>query len=262
VLGGKLPSCAALAAFCVALLLAPGARALEVPELTGRVVDRADVLSPEAEARIGNLLEGYEKQTGQQFAVLTVPSLDGDAIEDFSIRVVDKWKLGKKGKDDGLLLLVVPKDKRVRIEVGRGLEGDVTDVASSRIIRNVIGPAFRSGDYAGGIERALNSLMRAASGKAPEGTEADQEPAPGANAPRGSAWWILILLLFAPVLLPLVFALRRRNGGIGGGRGMFMGGGWGGGGWGGGGFGGGGFGGGGFGGGGGGFGGGGSSGSW
>src|SRR6185312_5240110 len=119
--------------------LAGRASALDVPEFSGRVVDRANILG-DARARIDAKLAAHEQQSGQQFAVLTVPSLEGDALEPFSIRVVEAWKLGKKGKDDGLLLLVVPDDKKVRIEVGYGLEGDVTDALSSRVIRNVIGP--------------------------------------------------------------------------------------------------------------------------
>jgi uncharacterized protein len=254
VLGLRLPAWMGLGVFCVALLLAPWARALTVPELTGRVVDQADILSPAVETRLNGLLEAHEKQSGQQFAVLTVSSLEGDAIEDFSIRVVDKWKLGKKGKDDGLLLLVVPKDKRVRIEVGRGLEGDVTDAVSARVIRNVMGPAFRSGDYGGGIERALTLLMRTASGQAP--SEPDDEPSaePTRHSSGLGYWWILVALIFLPLLFISGRGRGGRGGGFGGG-GMFFGGG----GFGGGGFGGGG---GGFSGGGGGFGGGGSSGSW
>jgi uncharacterized protein len=228
------------------LLVAPRASALDVPALTGRIVDEARLLSPEAKGRIEGILATYEKETGQQFALLTVPSLEGQPIENFSISVVDKWQLGKKGKDDGLLLLVVPSDRKVRIEVGRGLEGDVTDAISARIIRNVIGPAFRSGDYAGGIERAFSALMRAASGKALNVPDADTSPQP--ERPHVGGLFVLLLLL-----VPLLIALSRS-----GRRGSRFFGGYGG--FGGGGFGGGGFGGGG--GGGGGFGGGGSSGSW
>jgi uncharacterized protein len=261
--GVKPSALLALAAISMALLFAPLARALAVPDLTGRVVDQAAIIGPDVRARLSALLEAHEKQSGQQFAVLTVPSLDGDAIEDFSIRVVDRWQLGKKGKDDGLLLLVVPKDKRVRIEVGRGLEGDVTDAVSSRVIRNIMGPAFRSGDYGGGIERALTSLMRTASGQAPSVGDGEPSGEPTKHSSGLGSWWILLILLF----LPMLFASGRggrRRGGFGAG-GLFLGGGGLGGGFGGG-FGGGGFGGGGggggFSGGGGGFGGGGSSGSW
>lgn len=234
----------------------PMARALDVPELTGRVVDRADVLSPDDEARITNLLEAHERASGQQFAVLTIPTLDGEAIEAFSMRVVERWKLGSsKQKDDGLLLLVVPKERRVRIEVGYGLEGDVTDAVSARVIRNVMAPAFRSGDYAGGIERALQSLMKTATGKEPPTPNNDTRSEPQ-MAPDSFSGLFMIALFLAPVLLPLLFGSRRRRW-YGPGGGFF----WGGGGWGGG-FSGGGGGGGGFSGGGGDFGGGGASGSW
>lgn len=243
---------AAFAAVVVGLSMAPRAMALDVPELTGRVVDQAHLLSPESKARIEDLLDAEEKETGKQFALLTIPTLEGKPIEGFSIAVVDKWQLGRKGKDDGLLLLVVPNDRKVRIEVGRGLEGDVTDAISARIIRNVIGPAFRSGDYAGGIEQAFTALMRAASGKAPD---IPDQPTGPEDVPAGAP---LVLALFLLIALPVLIAASRRGrrgpvflGGFGGG---FGGGGWGGGGSGGGG--------GGFSGGGGGFGGGGASGSW
>jgi uncharacterized protein len=244
----------------VALFFASSVYALDVPELTGRVVDNAKILSAEDAARISALLEAHERSTGQQFAVLTVPSLEGQAIEQFSIRVVDAWKLGKKGKDDGLLLLVAPNDRKVRIDTGYGLEGSVTDAQSSRIIRDVISPDFRNGDYARGIDNGLKALMMVSSGKVPDvagpaGNEGQDRPAQR-GLPLGL---VLFLILFvSPFLLPLLFGRGRRGGGFYGGP---FGGGFGGGGFGGGGFGGGG-GGGGFGGGGGGFGGGGSSGSW
>jgi uncharacterized protein len=254
----RAPFVVAFATLLVTLLFGANAAALDVPPLAGRVVDRAAILSADEAARLDARLAAYEKETGQQFALLTEPSLEGDSLEGFSIRVVDAWKLGKKGKDDGLLLLVVPKDRKVRVEVGRGLEGDVTDAVSSRIIRNVIGPAFRGGKYAAGIDAAFSALMRAASGKDPGVPE---EPAEGAPAPQKFPVGLLVVvaLLF---FLPLVLGGRRRGyGGFWGGfgSGMFFGGGFRGGGFGGGGFGGGG---GGFSGGGGGFGGGGSSGSW
>ncbi|HEY6558127.1 MAG TPA: TPM domain-containing protein [Polyangiaceae bacterium] len=245
------------AAFSVMLALcAAPASALDVPPLTGRVVDGANVLPPDAEQRITALLEAHERGSGQQFAVLTVPSLDGDPIENFSIRVVEAWKLGKKGKDDGLLLLVVPKDRKVRVEVGYGLEGDVTDAVSARVIREVMQPAFRQSDYAGGIERALATLMQKSSGQVPNVPGAPA-PAPMRQPERGPSFGVLmfLVLFLAPLLLPMLLGRRGRRGG-----GFFIFPGIGGGGFGGGG--GGGFGGGGFGGGGGGFGGGGASGDW
>lgn len=237
---------------------------LEVPPLRAHVNDIAAMLSPAERESLEGQLADYESKTGRQFALLTIDSLDGDALESFSIRVVEAWKLGKKGVDSGLLLLIVKNDRKLRVEVGYGLEGTVTDAFSARVIRNLLVPALRAGKIGPGVEQAFGLLMSQASGEdvaAPE-APADERP-PGRNAkPFG---WIVLLLFLSPILIPLFFSRGR------GGRGPWGGGGWGGGGFGGGGFGGGGFGGGGFGGGGGGggfsgggggFGGGGSSGSW
>ena len=263
---------ALLAALALLVVRLP-AFAREVPNLAGRVNDDARLLSSEQAARIEQSLAACEKKTGHQVVVLTIDSLEGDPLEDFSIRTVERWKLGRKKVDDGLLLLVVKRERKVRIEVGYGLEGSIPDAVSSRVIRGVIVPAFRSGDYAGGIERGLDALMRADTG---DSTLPATEP-PGGGP--GRAPWFFPFLLFLP-FIGVFWLLRRffgggppgyggsrRYGGWGGyggwgaGVGGGLGGGWGRGGGGGGGWGGGG-GGGGFSGGGGGFGGGGASGSW
>jgi uncharacterized protein len=241
------------------LLFVVRADALAVPKLEGRVSDYADVLSVDAERRIGQKLEGHEKKTGQQFAVLTIESLEGDPLEDFSIRTVEAWKLGDAKRDDGLLLIVVKNDRKVRIEVGHGLEGTITDAVSSRVIRGVMIPAFKTGNYAAGIEGAVDALIRLETGEA---AEIPEVPVGRPSRPKIPALFALFLFL-VPILIPFWIASRRRGGS---GRGRFYGGfgGYGGGGFGGG-FGGGGFGGssgGGFSGGGGSFGGGGASGSW
>jgi len=245
-------------ALAVLLVVSP-AFALAVPNLDGRVNDHAGLLSKERATLLEQRLADYEKKTGHQFVLLTIESLEGDALEDFSLRAVEKWKLGRKKIDDGLLLLVVKKERKVRIEVGYGLEGSITDATSSRVIRRTIAPAFRANDYTGGIEQAFVALMKA-----------DQTPVgDGKDAPRRGVggWGPLPLLLFLGVPFLIVLWLMRRGGGGGfGGGGWSRGGYYGGGGWGSGGsFGGGGFGGGGgggFSGGGGGFGGGGASGGW
>lgn len=238
----------------VLMVWAPGvAWARAVPPLRAHVNDDAGMLSVEAAQQLEQKLSQYERKSQHQFALLTIDSLEGDALEDFSIRVVEAWKLGKKGKDDGLLLLVVQRDRKLRIEVGYGLEGDVTDAFSARVIRNVLTPALRAGEVDKGIQQAFDVLMQKAAGQAvPEAAVAapEQRRSPGGLL----VLVVLVLLMFGmPMLLPLLGG--RRRGGFGG-----FGGGWSSGGWGGGGFGGGG--GGGWSGGGGGFGGGGSSGSW
>jgi uncharacterized protein len=266
----RLPRALAWAAallFALAVLTPSVALARDVPPLTGHVNDTAHLLSAEADQRLEQKLTAYEAKTGQQFTLLTVDTLDGDALEDFSIRALDTWKLGKKGKDDGLILLIVPNDHLLRIEVGYGLEGELTDVFTSRVNRNVLTPAMRQGQPEAGVNQAFDLLMRQASGQAVDSKEL--APPPQKDQGRPSPLGILALLF---LLLPFVIPLLLARGALGAGRGIGRGG-WGGGygGWGGGGGGwtggggggwGGGGGGGGFSGGGGGGGGGGSSGSW
>ena len=129
------------------------ARAADVPFLSGRVVDNAEILSPATRASVTEKLKAHEQKTGNQIAVLTVPTIGSDSIEEYATRVFESWKLGQKGKDNGVLVVVAPKDRKMRIEVGYGLEGTLTDVAASRIIRNVMTPAFKSSDFDKGVER-------------------------------------------------------------------------------------------------------------
>src|SRR4051812_5247935 len=147
----------------VLLVWVPGtAFALDVPPLRAHVNDNADMLSPSAEAALEQKLTAYEQRSQQQFALLTIDTLDGDALEDFSIRVFDAWKLGQKGKDNGLVLLVVKNDRKLRIEVGYGLEGDVTDAFSTRVLRNVLTRALRAGKAEQGIDQTFDVLMKKA----------------------------------------------------------------------------------------------------
>ena len=209
------------------------AAALDVPPLQHRVTDLAGLLSP-AEARsLENTLAQYEQATdGQQFALLTLPTLQGDPIEDFSIRVVEAWKLGKAKEDTGLLLLIVPQDRKMRIEVGYGLEGKITDDLSSRVIRQVLRPAFRGRQYGAGIQQAFAVLMNAGSdGKA--GQDAPQlSPSDVPNEAQGGRGMGLLLLIFVVLLIfgprflwPLLFGMSLGGGGRGGGGGGFGGGG-------------------------------------
>jgi uncharacterized protein len=245
------------------LVGAPTAFALGVPSLQARVNDHANLLSPAEKSALEAKLAAYEQKTGQQFALLTVPTLDGQPLEEFGIKVAEAWKLGDKKRDDGLIMIVVPNDRKMRIEVGYGLEGSVPDAIAARVVREVLAPAFRAGAYAQGIEGAFDTLMQAASGEAPP-----QAAAPQPTKRRKSPAWGLLSPLILPLILFFIFSSFFGGGRGGRRRGMFgvpfIGGGMGGGGWGaGGGWGGGGGGGGGFGGGGGGgFGGGGASGNW
>jgi len=130
-----------------------------VPVLTGRVVDRAEILSPTTEATLTARLARHEAATSNQVAVLTIASLEGAAIESFSLRVAETWGLGTAAHDNGVLLLVARDDRALRIEVGRGLEGSLTDVVSGRIIRGVVVPRFRAGDYEGGVASGVEAIL-------------------------------------------------------------------------------------------------------
>ena len=118
--------------------------ALDAPQLTGRVNDYARLLSPEAAASLEQKLAGFEREQSTQIVVLTIPSLQGDEIDGFSIRVAEKWKLGRKGKDNGVLLVLAQAERKVRIEVGMGLQGVLPDITTAQIIRNVMRPHLKS----------------------------------------------------------------------------------------------------------------------
>lgn len=253
------------------LLCAPIVNAQSFPELTGRVVDQADLLDPAQEADLTARLEALETQSNRQLVVATVNSLEGYDIADYGYQLGRTWAIGQDGegeteKDNGLILLVAPNERKVRVEVGYGLEGIMTDALSSIIIQNDILPQFRNGDMAAGIIAGANRISTQLALPEEEALAVAQQASQQASQGDGEniglmVFWIFVLIFF--VIIPM-FSNRggkryRRGAGpvvIWGG-----GGGWGGG-SGGSGFGGGGFGGGGFGGGGGSFGGGGASGGW
>ena len=132
--------------------------ALDVPALQGRVNDYANVISKNDEQQINEYLTNVENQTGIQIAVLTIPSLKGEDIAAYGVKVAEKWKLGQKGEDNGALLLVAMEERELRIEVGYGLEGLLTDAKCGLIIRNVIIPEFKDGDYSGGIKKGVMNI--------------------------------------------------------------------------------------------------------
>ncbi|WP_426409308.1 TPM domain-containing protein [Bradyrhizobium ganzhouense] len=136
-----------------------------VPQLTGRVVDRTGTLSSSDIAALSQKLSDFETRKGSQIAVLIVPTTDPETIEQFSIRVAEAWKIGRKKVDDGAILVVAKNDRHLRIEVGYGLEGALTDITSRRIIDEVITPKFRDGDFAGGISAGVDRMMRVVDGE-------------------------------------------------------------------------------------------------
>jgi len=188
-------------------VLAPAQEALRaVPELKTRVTDLADVIPADREAALEATLAEFERRKGSQIAVLLVPSTAPEEIEQYSIRVVDAWKLGRKGVDDGALLIIATDDRRLRIEVGRGLEGVLTDLTSNRIITEIIRPRFRDGDYAGGVEAGVDRIIRLVDG------EPLPEPEAGADGREsGASPWesiagpLFLLLVFGAGVLRAVF---------------------------------------------------------
>jgi uncharacterized protein len=143
--------------------------AADVPFLTGRVVDNAEILLPATRTKLAADLKAHEDRTTNQVAVLTVKSLDGESVEDFAVRVFEAWKLGQKGKDNGVLVVVAPNDRRMRIEVGYGLEGTLTDAAAARIIRDRMTPRFKANDYDGGIAQGVAAIVGTLEGAATAG---------------------------------------------------------------------------------------------
>src|ERR687891_2064332 len=139
--------------------------ALEIPALRGRVNDYAGMVPPDKAQQLEDRLARFETETGHQVAVLTIPSLEGEPIEDFSIRVAESWKIGQKGFDNGAILLIAQKDRKLRIEVGYGLEGVLPDAIANRIISEIIVPRFRGNDFPGGIEAGINDLLNVTKGE-------------------------------------------------------------------------------------------------
>lgn len=136
-----------------------------VPPLAARVTDLTGTLSGEAVSRIEAQLKDLEARKGAQIAVLIVPTTQPEDIEQFGIRVADRWKLGRKGVDDGAILIVAKDDRKMRIEVGYGLEGALPDITAKRIIAEVITPHFRQGDFDGGIEAGVDQMIRVVNGE-------------------------------------------------------------------------------------------------
>ncbi len=155
----------ALAALAVAALAAFAALAAEVPYLTGRVVDNAEILSPATRERLAATLAAHEQATTNQVVVLTVESLDGESVEGFATRVFEEWKLGQKGKDNGVLVIVAPDDRRMRIEVGYGLEGTLTDAIAARIIRDRMTGFFKAGRYDDGVAAGVEAIVATLEGR-------------------------------------------------------------------------------------------------
>jgi uncharacterized protein len=168
VLAGSWLRLTAAATVAAALLLAGFAHAqalVEVPALRAPVTDLTGTLTPDQAAALEAKLRAFEQAKGSQVAVLIVPTTQPEAIEQYAIRVADAWKLGRKGIDDGAMLIVAKDDRKLRIEVGYGLEGALPDATANRIIDEVIVPRFRAGDFYGGISAGVDRMLRVIEGE-------------------------------------------------------------------------------------------------
>lgn len=157
-------------ALLICIFWAPGLSALEVPALQGRVNDHAGMLSAATRQQLEDILNRLEQTDSTQIVVLTIPSLGGEGLEEFSLKVAEKWKIGQKGFDNGAILLIAKNDRKIRIEVGYGLEGSLTDLMAGRIIRNVIVPQFKAGNFDQGIIDGVQAMIAVVRGEyqAPE----------------------------------------------------------------------------------------------
>jgi uncharacterized protein len=193
----------------LALLLAPTipsiARALDIPALRGRVNDYAGIIRADKAQQLEERLARFEQETGHQIAILTIPSLEGDALEDFGIRVAESWKIGQKGFDNGAILIVAQKDRKLRIEVGYGLEGVLPDAIANRIISEIIVPRFRENDYSGGIEAGVNAILQVTKG------ESLPELARKPQGSRRSDPSSIVGLLFMIILVALAMGMTQRS---------------------------------------------------
>jgi uncharacterized protein len=206
----------------------------EIPRLQGYVNDYGDMISPAAEAELTAKLKSFEASDSTQVVILTVPSLKGEPIEDYSIRVAEAWKIGQARKDNGVIITVSREDRRMRIEVGRGLEGKLTDLAAGRIIDQVMKPRFREGNFDAGFKAAVSALIDATRGE----FKADQRR-PGKGRSRFQihplyffiAWMLFIALVAVLRGRKSARAHRGRGWTSGYGGGWFPGGGGSGGGW-------------------------------
>ena len=188
------------------LILVGAYAAPAFPPLTGRVVDQAALLDTVAEARIDAKLTELEAKTSTQLVVVTLHSLGGYDISDYGYQLGRAWGVGQKGKNNGMLLIVVPTERKVRIEVGYGLEGLLTDAVSRLIISNAILPRFRAGDFPGGIERGVDDIIQVLSGDAEDFKRRAAEHASRPSGAEGMSSFTFVLIMLA---IWFLFFLRR-----------------------------------------------------
>lgn len=180
-----------------------------MPKLQGHVNDYANMLSPSTKAELEKELNSFEQTDATQIVILTIPSLEGKILDEFSIKVAESWKVGQKGKDNGIIITVAKQEKKIRVEVGRGLEGRLTDLAVGRIVDLVIKPKFKRGDFDGGFVAGVHSLIDTTRGE----FKADKNHLP---KKKDSIHSFLTILIFGVIVLLFIGSISRIVGGVSG----------------------------------------------
>lgn len=209
----RLVDCLAALAAVAALLVASPAAAQEFPKLTGRVVDQANLLSPQQEQELSARSEALEQQSGRQFVVATVNSLGDRTIEDYGYRLGRAWGIGREKEDDGVILLVAPNERKVRIETGYGAEGFLPDILAGRIIRNDILPRFREGDMAAGIMAGADSVLKQMSLPADQAQESVAQAQAQESARRKDGAGFVPIVFWGMIFAFVLLSMARRAGG-------------------------------------------------
>lgn len=190
-------------------------RALEPPQLSGRVNDHGRLLTPAGTARIEQKLAAFERETGNQIAVLTISSLQGDDIDQFSIRVAEAWKLGQKGRDNGVLLIIAQAERKVRIEVGMGLQGSLPDVSASRIIREIMRPHLKAGNFDQAVDSGTDAIIAATKGEFKAQPQEKKRHAQRARSSSLPTSFIVLLIAIAVAAVAAGFLSRLLAGAAG-----------------------------------------------
>jgi len=217
-----------LVALALMVFLLTAGRAFALYERpSGRVDDFANVIPPDKKALLEERLKALDEKASIELVVVTVPDLEGKTIEDYTVELAKKWKIGKREKNNGIVFLTAPKEKKVRIEVGYGLEGSLTDALSRRILRMVVVPRFRNGDFGGGIISGVDAIIGVVAHDLPNTPGATPRPVPRNRPAQGSfSPFLLIVIFFFIIIVIFSIIARRYRGFYGGGDGGF-GGGWG-----------------------------------
>lgn len=197
--------------FAFLVVIGPAAAAdglVPLPPLTARVTDLAGALPADAKAALEQQLAAFEARQGSQVAVLLLPTTQPETIEQFGIRLFDAWKIGRKGVDDGALLIIAKDDRRLRIEVGYGLEGALNDATAKRIISEVITPHLKAGDFAGGVSAGVAAMLKVIAGESLPPPAAARAAATGSSLgdlPEGAIFGIMIAVVLGGSLIRRLF---------------------------------------------------------